>query len=388
MRDGERQIPQTNRRTSWRRLPCVLMLLLSIPLSNGAFVGESSASANPPSVEVPASDINRALDFLSRKLAVAVSSVGIRQTIHDAVEKRFDGDTNALWSSLADGSTFNARVAAAANRGRARENETAQIASAARAFPRLQIAIPQIFDSWDPAEYVPLVAFIPEGINDTELETVTAYDTNGNAVLLDANASPKRPVIVLGLNERTDESGNLLDSEGSQSSNVTSQSTTFAPDPEDPDANVDPKVIAARTAYQVRMIIVELNTDNEPPLKGDAEIDFKAKSRDCDYAGSSGVNYYDHNWENLNNDGDVWAPPGGTGRELGHTKCAVVFSWWEDDGGSYDYTLKYGNMDLGVQMDDDDDKIGQAELFYASFQGSGPDTWKETIWSDLEQWTD
>jgi len=67
----------------------------------------------------------------------------------------------------------------------------------------------------------------------------------------------------------------------------------------------------------------------------------KAKSRGCS-------NYEDHDWSNMDNSGDVWGPAGG--RNLGSTTCDVVFAWWEDDGGAFDYTLSYNSFSLGVAM--------------------------------------
>ena len=92
---------------------------------------------------------NRALDLLARRLAVAVSSNDVRQTLHSAIAKRFDGDTDALWSSLAEKSDFNGRVAAVASHGRASREWAQQIASDAQKLPRLQVAVPKTFDSWD-----------------------------------------------------------------------------------------------------------------------------------------------------------------------------------------------------------------------------------------------
>ncbi|WP_183092848.1 hypothetical protein [Nocardioides stalactiti] len=102
------------------------------------------------------------------------------------------------------------------------------------------------------------------------------------------------------------------------------------------------------------------------------------------HRGCGGVEYSSHNWTNLNNDDDWWQGP----RELGYTTCDVVFYWWEDDGGSSDYELSYAGFSLGVQMDDDDDKIGGVRLPYSAFAGAGADKWDPYEWDDLTQWTD
>ena len=140
--------------------------------------------------------------------------------------------------------------------------------------PRLQVAVPAHFDSWDPASYAPLVAYFPEGVDDTTLKTITAYDSAGNPVELDAQVAPKQPVIVLSLNERTDEERNLVKPQTNSTSTDAASQTSLA--------------AAALTTCSVDMVVVELKDDQEPWAKGDAEISTKARSRGC-----SGVGYLD-----------------------------------------------------------------------------------------------
>lgn len=345
------------------RISASFLVALGLALAGPGLGGPGQANAAPPpgAADLTDAQINRSLDFLSKRLAAAAADrADLRGTIHDAVGKRFDGDTEALWSSLAGKPAFSARVA-----GRGRSGD--EVASTAAKMPRLQIAVPAHFDSWDPATYAPLVAYFPQGVDDTQVTSITAYDAAGNAVSLDARVEPKQPVIVLGLNERTDERGQLLKSSITSSRpNRTARSSVAA---------------ATATKYSVDMRMVHLIDDKEPWAKGDAEIAMKARSRGC-----SGTEYLATNWENLNNDDDWWAP-GGT-RNLGLTTCDVVFYWWEDDGGSFDFTLSYGGFGLGVAMDDDDDLIGGKQIPYASFKGGGTDTWRKDEWPALAQWTE
>ncbi|MGL5825532.1 MAG: DUF3103 family protein [Nocardioides sp.] len=302
-------------------------------------------------------EVNRSLDYLARKMATAVVDPSLRDTLHGAIKKRFDGDTNALWSSLANDPTFSAKVAED-------RQERDEIAFEAAAIPRLQVAVPANFDSWDAANYAPLVAYMPQGVDDTKLTTITAYDSDGSAVQLDAQVAPKLPVIVLSLNERTDEEGNLLPSRVTSPSRSQPSQTLLT-------------AAAVVPAYSVDVIAVALIDDNEPWSAGDAEISLKAKSRGC-----SGTEYLETNWPGLNNDGDAWGPIGG--RDLGQTRCDVVFYWWEDDGGDFDFSLSFGNFGLGVGMDNGDDLIGGRQFAYSSFQGS---TSQQHGWADLSQIT-
>lgn len=335
---------------------------MGLALTGAALVNPAQANAAPVSKAgtLTTAEANRSLDSLAKSLATANRS-DLRSTIHQAVAKRFDGDEEALWSSFAADPAFSAKVAG-------NKQNSNVIASAAAKMPRLQIAVPVHFDSWDPATYAPLVAYTPQGIDDTQLTTITAYDAAGTAVTLDARVAPKQPVIVLGLNERSDEQGVLKEPW------ATSSRTTRT-------AQSAPITTAAAAKYSVDIRVVHLIEDKEPWTAGDAEISMKAKSRGC-----SGVDFMDSNWTNLNNNDDWWAP-GGT-RNLGTTTCDVVFAWWEDDGGAFDYTLSYGSFSLGIKMDNGDDMIGKKQLAHSSFKGGGTDDWQKDDWSALEQWTE
>ena len=321
---------------------------------------QAEAVGQAPEISAADARTNRVLDDLARQLAAGVSDAGVRKSVHAAVGKRFDGDEDALWSAVAEGSTFNAKVAAAANRTQTSRTTSEDIAAAARAYPRLQIAVPVNFDSWNPSDYTPLVAIRPQGVDDTTLDTVTAYDAKGNTVLLDGQTPPKNPVIVVGLNERTDETGKLKNEESVDRSAKPVADTSLA---------------AAVTSYEVRMEVIYLEDDKEGLTGGDAEINMESKGDGCGFV------YDDYNWEELNNDGDGWQKS----RYLGRTTCAVVFYWWEDDGGSFDYSLEWKGFKFGVQMDNDDDKIGGGRVPYSDFAGAND--WDQLSWTALWQMT-
>lgn len=322
----------------------------------------TAAFAESETAPVVSSDaeINRSLDALAKAFAATVNDPKVRRSIHDTVAKRFDGDTNVLWKTLASEPDVRSALATSYSRRKSVSSRDAEVAidRLASSIPRLQIAVPENFESWDPATYAPLVAFTPEGVDDTTLETVTAYDSAGNATELDAKVPPKVPVIVLGLNERTDDAGRLLQTQ--------TEPTTATP----------AAVTLAAASYQVRMVQVLVLDNKEPWTKGAAEISMKARSRGC-----SGTEYTDTNWSGLNWSADSWVGE----RYLGNTTCDVVFYWWEDDGGSYDFNLTYGGFSLGVRMDDSDDLIGGIQIPHSWFEGG---TNNRSDWSALMMWTD
>jgi hypothetical protein len=359
---SERARPRSRRRPS--RL--IGAGLATLAIASGGMVSiNSSAVAAPAEGSTNQSDarVNKSLDSLAKLFARAMTDQKTRQSIHAAVAKRFDGDTEALYKTIATTSDVRSGLATAYSRGQAARYSDALSAvdRLAAGIPRFQVAVPAKFSSWDPASYTPLVAYMPTGVQDTTLKTVTAYDAKGKAYALDAQVAPNRPVIVLGLNERTDDSGKLLHPEAISPSRQTATASGAMTSS------------LAATSYQVRMAKVHLIHDNEPWTKGSAEISLRAQG--C------GLSYTDIDWSSLNDDEDWWYGP----RELGTATCGVTFYWWEDDGNNWDFTLSYGSASLGVHMDDGDDLIGGIRLDLATFEGG---TNKPSAWSDLEQWTD
>lgn len=360
-------LPSERARTRNRRRPLRLIGagLTTLAVASASTVGINDAALAAPakgSANQSAAGVNQSLDSLAKLFARAMTDATMRQNVHAAVAQRFDGDTEVLYKTLSNTSGVRSGLAAAYSRGRAVRSSDALSAvdRLAAGIPRFQVAVPAHFDSWDAASYTPLVAYMPAGVQDTTLKTVTAYDASGKAHALDAQVAPARPVIVLGLNERTDDSGKLLNTEAVSTSREATAATSG-------------QLALAATSYQVRMVKVHLIHDNEPWTKGSAEISLRAQG--C------GLSYTDIDWASLNDDEDFWV---GT-RELGTATCAVTFYWWEDDGSSWDFTLSYGGASLGVHMDDGDDLIGGIKLDLATFEGG---TNKMSAWSDLEQWTD
>lgn len=288
-----------------------------------------------------------------------MKSAPLRHTLHDEVAKRFDGDEEALWSTLADEPAFAQPVARASARGKTSYRQARQqVTDLGSELPQLQVAIPVRFKEWDPATEQPLVAYFPQGVDDLSLKTITAYDASGRSVQLDAQVAPTQPVIVVGLNERTDATGQLT-----KGYNKGARATV----PTTARKAVDPVTVYLEAA--------KLINDNEPWPAGDAEISLAAKS-----AGCGSVNFLEPNYHGLNNDGDIVADH----RYLGSTQCQVNQAWWEDDGGAWHFELNVLGTGFKIGMDNDDDMIGKLGRSYSDFVGA---SWDHYQWEDLAQQT-
>lgn len=170
-------------------------------------------------------EVNRALDDLAKALAHAVQDVGMREALQQELALRFDGSPAALYKTLRsrplgersfeqavtysyavrnlDASAIPSK-AVLADAKSAKESRVAQV-------PRLNVAIPRNFDQWDSGEFVPLVAYTPEGIDEMDLQEIKAYDADGNVHMLSSEVAPSVPVIVLGVSERVDDEGNVYE---------------------------------------------------------------------------------------------------------------------------------------------------------------------------------
>jgi hypothetical protein len=322
-----------------------LTVLGTVAGSTAIIASPAHAVSQTAAVALSDASINSSLAALAKAFAAAMTDQTFRRTIHTSVGEKFDGDTEVLWKTLSTKSGIQTTLARTTAQATGITSRSAQssIQTLAAGIPRFQVAVPANYGTWNPSTYAPLVAYNLEGVDDTTLKTITAYDATGKVYQLDAQVSPKQPVIVLGVNERTDDTGALLRTQVSTSGKTT--------------AGV--QAAAAAETYRAHVEQAVILNDQEPWASGDAEIYLAARSRGCDK-----VTYKD-DYESLNNDGDVW-----NGHAyLGSTTCDVVFKWMERDGSELDITLSFNNWSMGIKANNGDDLVGEIQLPHAWFEG-------------------
>jgi hypothetical protein len=267
--------------------------------------------------------VNASLESLAQRFAEAVTDESVRVQIRQGMAEKFDGDTNVLYQTLMASSQSQVIRQSLAN---AQEGLSGQatLDALATSIPRLQLAMPAHFDSWDAKSYVPLVGYVPAGTDDQVLAEIKAFDAEGNAHRLDAQVPPKHPVILLSQSERTDDSGALraewTASESEASAELTAQS--------------------CRNVYVRQVVIYD---DHEPWYKGDPEVVLRASSN------PAGL-YFNGGFTNVNDTGVTYT----VNRFIGCTPepSSVSFSWYEDDG-------PFDSWDV----------YGTASAYYTLFQG-------------------
>jgi len=146
------------------------------------------------------------LKYFAMAVAKSLKHPDICKIIKSKTGEKFDGDYDVLWEQIK-----NARISGHKMRELVNSrfsDRTKQILSIEmiEEVPLLQVSLPVNFDDWD-GESAILVAYTPLTTDDMEWEEIYAYDADLKEHILDAKTEPDFPVMVMGINERSDTSG-------------------------------------------------------------------------------------------------------------------------------------------------------------------------------------
>jgi hypothetical protein len=163
-----------------------------------------------------------AIEELAITTAKALSNTEFRNQIKNEAMKQFDGDYDILYSRLNSEALKNGAVNGnfylenlSLVQSAFKTNPKEYISNLIKQVPKFQIAVPVNCENWNADNYTPLVAYIPVNFDEKTFTKIKAFDSRGNLHWLPLDKDPDVPVIVLGYNERTDDEGNLLDSNNS-----------------------------------------------------------------------------------------------------------------------------------------------------------------------------
>ncbi len=165
---------------------------------------------------------DEAFTRLAKSLAAALADEELRFVLKGEFEQKYTGGPEVLYSwikaeAISGGRSLHARIAQVyagkaqklAGRTLSLGAAKQEVAGLAGLIPRLHIAMPVHLSTWDAKSEVPLVAYVPSDVSDTDLERVKSYDASGKLHWLDASAPPDFPVIVLAENERANNEGEV-----------------------------------------------------------------------------------------------------------------------------------------------------------------------------------
>jgi len=275
--------------------------------------------------------INESLDNAALIVATSLKDRAVRSFIKAEALKQFDGDYDILYQSAKNtainGSTLE-NIFSGNMQGRfSKTNVFEKIISNVSNF---QISVPVHCEEWNENNYTPLVAIAETGVNENELKPIKAYDSKGNIHWLNAQIQPDKPVIVVGISERIDETGKLkyaFESTSAADSRVNGQSTILGqircPDLGDIEswANGKPEL-------RLRIYGAKLSQGSTNPAPVYLATKFYTPDR----------NAIDNKWYVVNTFLFHWYYDWTSPTTTYVYGSDVEFHWVEEDGGFYNYT--------------------------------------------------
>ncbi len=322
-------------------LAFVSLALLASACTQAAAPGAEASS--PLSVTTSAdAAVNTALDAFAQQLARAMSNPDLQKVVQQQASLRFDGDSEALYRTVSaqrvGGLTFESLVAGQGLSSQSSASRLQALRAITGGVSGLQIAVRG--GAGQLGARVPLVAVAPQGAD--EFAPVKAYDAAGQLHILDARHPPTQAVVVVGVNERTDEQGNLIAGRLPGG------------------AGLDGAGLGAQACdNKERLKSVYVRDNHEPWIRGDPEIYVKLGSNKINnvYTGSL-VDVNDtKKWYTINRDLVTW-----NSTSVGNW---MMYFWYERDGGSsITITLNGSYKGVGGSVSytiaDGDDRMGNA----------------------------
>ncbi len=205
------------------------------------------------------------LKYFAMAVAKSLKHPEICQTLKKKIGEKFDGDYDVLWEQIKKNQISGQELREMVNSrfsGRTRQVLTLEMIETV---PLLQISLPVNFDDWD-GESTILVAYTPLTTDDMEWEEITAYDADLKEYILDANTEPDYPVIVVGINERSDPDTHLPYHTSKNYNAIGKSADILSDDPPLPP-----------TEHKIQVCDFCLYDDHEPWISGSPEIYVKAR---------------------------------------------------------------------------------------------------------------
>ncbi|WP_225827376.1 DUF3103 family protein [Streptomyces naphthomycinicus] len=244
---------------SRRRHGAVVILAAALAaLGTGQTLGAPAASAAPPA-PAPSTAVATAQDQAARAIAGALRDPAFRARLRTAAL----GSEEVPVTRLA-GSALKPALTAADHRIAAAKGLDGQVGS----LLRLRLGD----DSMRPALTAGSTPWVAAAASDDDTAAVTAYDSLGRAHPVDARTAPAHPVYVVDIDGDQALAAGLRVL-GTELHRLGVASRTPAPTAARPARQAAPRAATAASGFwTTRITAVELNDDEEPWVKGDAEI--------------------------------------------------------------------------------------------------------------------
>ena len=164
--------------------------------------------------EYPHNNENAILDEMARTIAKSLANKDFRVLVKTEALKKIDGDYDIHYADFSEMELNNVTISeiieSNVSFGKKGVNGLTSFTALSNEIPNFQLSVPINAEIWDTDSIVPLVSYMPIGVNDTDVKWMKAYDSNGKLYMLDAKTPPDFPVVVIGSSERRGQDGSLL----------------------------------------------------------------------------------------------------------------------------------------------------------------------------------
>ena len=157
----------------------------------------------------------------AKALAKSMANINVRKLIKSEAMQKIDGDFDIMWKDfkyktlddngveirLLEHIARKADDVVAKTKDIKKEMDDLEVFGAN--FKKLQISVPVNCIAWDPLSFEPLVVYITSDYKESQDE-VEAYNSKGEVIKISNKVFPDKPVVVVNLNERSDNEGNTL----------------------------------------------------------------------------------------------------------------------------------------------------------------------------------
>lgn len=153
---------------------------------------------------------------IAKGISKLLSSKKNRIIIKQQIQKRVDGDYDFLFKDTKSINTednvnlFDLIVNISISEDDDKDKSKSETYNFLEQFKKLQFSIPVNFENWDEENFIPMVGFLTSDYNE-DTEHIEAFDQNGKLQKLSNKETPNVPVIIISLNERSDDNGDIYD---------------------------------------------------------------------------------------------------------------------------------------------------------------------------------
>lgn len=191
----------------------VLLVYFSSCQQEGIEVLTELKNASNADQGIKAHDYDKFVVKFAKSLSKSLEDKSLRQLIKENALIQEDGDYDVIWKSFKEKVHFSngkkiSQIISDNIEGSTSEDSSTELETFSSEFKKFQISVPVNCEKWNVNDLHPIVAYMLSDYDDKD-EYINAFDENGKKITLSMKSIPEFPVIVVNLNERCNEDGNI-----------------------------------------------------------------------------------------------------------------------------------------------------------------------------------